>query len=702
MHANNKNIINTSPSLIFFGGLFIVSAVLFIRQPIEAVDTDLWFHLSGGRYFFSNYEISHNSFFSFLSPERTKINYSWFFQVLIYKIYSLAGYQGLIFLRAFIFLMIITVLYCLLDKTQNQKIFPFMFMAFVLLLLMRCLIIRPHVFSFLFLLLFIYILEINPKRIIFLPLIGILWINMHGIAYPVMILVTVSYAADFFYERIKKGTPFNQRQIFQLLFLVITMFTIFISPHGTGLLTVPFISTEYASQYIQELGGDGFNFAGFFNFSIKHLTPSLETLFNIIFLLVIIFVTIKFIKKKLPISHFLLFCGAIFLLIRSNNRFMYEFSLLSLPILNTKAFCYQKEKNIFQNKWVYCVFLLLLAVSTYGYSTKYFSNTPKYPISNANLPMGVTTFLKNIDSKGTVLNFPNSGGFLQWMLYPKYQVAMDMEVPHLFNDKDFFYVINAFFDDAGFKNFISKYEPSFITVPVSIYLNYNIGKRFRPNYGCVFFDDSEVLFVNKEKLPKVATEFGLVIDPALLVNLDAALLNRGITKDEKIVQNLFQMDALYPNCKMVNWAIANIFLEKKEFDFAEKYAHRITTTYPESYQGYKLIGDINLYSENYKEAISNYNIALRKKKDPEIYKNLSFCYVKTENFQKAYHTLKNGIDIYSTEVHYNDLFKLGLLSLQLNKKNESQMLMEFTDYKTPECETELKSRIQSIMNSLNY
>ncbi len=700
-YPEKNKAINLSFSLLFFGCTFLVFAVLFIRQPIEAVDTDLWYHLNGGRYFFDNNEIASNSFFSFLSPERIKVNYYWLFQVLVYKVYSFSGYHGLIFLRAFVFLLIISLLYSFLDKTQNRKLLPFIFMLFGLLLLMRCLLVRPHIFSFLFLILFIYILEIAPQKSICLPFIGLLWVNMHGIAYPVMILIIVSYTTGIFYKRIKNNAPLDKKQILQLLFLTFSMLTIFVSPHGTKLLTVPFISTKYASQYIQELGGRGMHIADFLTFHVTNLAPSLQTIFNIIFLMVISSVIIKSFKKKLRISHILLFGGATFLLIKSSSRFMYEFSLLSLPLLNTKNVFVRDDKVSYINNFFYYSCFLVLLISTYGHAAKYFSNPPTYPVSMVGLPTGISTFLKKIDTKGTVLNFPNTGGYLQWMLYPDYQIAMDMEVPHLFTDKDFFYVLNAFFDDSGFKNFYAQYNPSYITVPIYIYLNYNILKKFSPEYVCVFFDDAEALFVNKAKLPEIADEFALTLDPALLVNFDMSLLQRGIQKNHEIIQDLFHVETIYPNCKMINWAISNIFIDKKEYDSAEKYASRIIQDFPDSYIGYNLLGDIKSYAELYNEAILDYKTALEKTDDLDIYKKLSVCYVKIENYQKAYHTLKKGLDIYSTEIQHEDIFKLGLLALQLNKKDEARMLMEFADYKTPDSETDLKNRIQIILDNAN-
>jgi len=214
-----------------------MSAFFFIQWPFEGTDTDMWYHMNGGRYFFENHEISNTSFFSFLSPQRERTNYYWLFQVLIFKIYSYAGYHGLIFFRSAVFLAIVYLIFRFLLKDQSSKLLLFIFMFYPLLLFQRCMLARPHIISFLFITLFLYIIEFHPRKIKYLPFLGVLWMNIHGIEYPVLIIITLSYIIDFFFRRIKLQTPSNRTERTYILSLVISMATIFITPHFVKLLT---------------------------------------------------------------------------------------------------------------------------------------------------------------------------------------------------------------------------------------------------------------------------------------------------------------------------------------------------------------------------------------------------------------------------------------------------------------------------------
>ena len=95
--------------------------VYFFRLPVVASDTDLWYHLNGGRYLFDTGSIPHTGFFSFLTPEKQWVDYYWLFQAVIYKIYSLAGYAGIIVFRAVLYLATISLVFQYLYKNRVEK-----------------------------------------------------------------------------------------------------------------------------------------------------------------------------------------------------------------------------------------------------------------------------------------------------------------------------------------------------------------------------------------------------------------------------------------------------------------------------------------------------------------------------------------------------------------------------------------------------
>ena len=109
------------PELLYACALLGMLGVLFLLYPIRYIDSDLWIHLSDGRYFFDHHAIPNDSYFSFLDPPRASPNFRWLFQVLVYRLFTWGGYQALIVLRAGLYLLSAAAILGLLWKGQRGR-----------------------------------------------------------------------------------------------------------------------------------------------------------------------------------------------------------------------------------------------------------------------------------------------------------------------------------------------------------------------------------------------------------------------------------------------------------------------------------------------------------------------------------------------------------------------------------------------------
>jgi hypothetical protein len=74
--------------LAFLAVFGLAIAVALARWPIVAVDTDLWYHLSAGRFIAQNHALPNDAFFSFLRPSPHWLDYYWLAQLLFYGIHG--------------------------------------------------------------------------------------------------------------------------------------------------------------------------------------------------------------------------------------------------------------------------------------------------------------------------------------------------------------------------------------------------------------------------------------------------------------------------------------------------------------------------------------------------------------------------------------------------------------------------------------
>ncbi len=96
--------------------------IYFFSMPIKMGDTDMWYHLNGGRYFWEHMTIPNTSFFSFIDPPREWINYFWGFQALIFKIYENVDYFGLLLLRALLSSATLIMVFFTSNQINSLKI----------------------------------------------------------------------------------------------------------------------------------------------------------------------------------------------------------------------------------------------------------------------------------------------------------------------------------------------------------------------------------------------------------------------------------------------------------------------------------------------------------------------------------------------------------------------------------------------------
>ncbi|QWR77906.1 tetratricopeptide repeat protein [Candidatus Magnetomonas plexicatena] len=657
--------------------------------PIVKGDTDIFYHLSGGRYITTHMKIPTTSYFSFVSPQRMWVDYYWLFQVFTYKIYSLFGSFGLVFVRSLIFLVTELIVFMFLLKGKNKSLpyVTFIFSMYFLLLLPRGLQSRPHAVSYLCVAVFIYILEFKREKIWLLPVIAALWVNFHGIEYPVMILIAGTYLFEAYVSRVRERRHFTKDEYVFLLSLTLVLCCVYLTPHGVALLKTSFISTKYASEYITELVK--LPLSNYFSFSVNTKEVSSQTVFSLFLIVTVTAVAASI--RKLRLSHLILFLAGAVLILKA-NRFTLEFSLLVLPLISASSPVKKSDGALFHTPSIVVVSLILMTIPFI-----YVQMLLKaLPVSKSVVPHGVVSFLKKVNTGGTIMNHPNSGGFLEWELYPKYKIFMDMEIPFLFKDEDMFDAVSSFTNPSALRRFLSAYKPDYISVPLPNGTFKDMIAQY-PEYRIVFFDDVEVLYAkNSEITEKYVLK---TIDPFTLTGLDIRRLTPDIR--ESFLKEMRLVNATDPDIELVNQVLAIILTEEKKYDEAMVYVDAMIRVSPLNPRASLLKGDLLNRQGKYKEAVKALKTALSNaaedavKKD--IYKKLWYSYSSLKKDKEAYEMLSKAIDIFTFGSTHEDLYALGLLAFTTGKTDEAFTLFTFAIKKAPDNDTLWKERIEKML-----
>jgi hypothetical protein len=243
--------------------VIILFLALFSMAMRPIADPDFWWHLRTGQWIVETHAIPHADPFSFSNQGKTWLAHEWLSEILIYGIYQIGGY-GLLIL---IFAAIITATFLLVYLRSAER--PYI-AGFALLLGALATAptwgVRPQVISYLLFALFLFLLDRyaetrKTKYLIPIPILMLLWVNLHA-GYALGFAIIGIYIVGDIFELIKvkvtkngsTNSPILRNILILCGILVLSVLAALANPNGIRLLTYPFetLSSQAMQQNIQE------------------------------------------------------------------------------------------------------------------------------------------------------------------------------------------------------------------------------------------------------------------------------------------------------------------------------------------------------------------------------------------------------------------------------------------------------------------
>lgn len=296
--------------------LFIIGfSSLILVRTFEV--SDYWWHVKSGLYILENQSIPFQDPFSWYGKEINLnwISHEWLGAVILALFHSVFGSQfgGYLF-NIICLLSSFVLLFLFNEKSFFKNIrFTFIWTTLGLALASSSLNARPQLFSVLLLILTVGLLEkfkqnARSKSIWYLPIIAILWANLHGgssnLVYIIPTLYLLAHLKAFNLKK-WKGETLSKPQLKQLFFVTILSFScLAINPHHTQIWVYPYenMADQFMMSIIQEWR-----------------SPDLKLITDWAFFIQFAIIGIIFIQteKKIKCHHFLLIACFIALNLRS-------------------------------------------------------------------------------------------------------------------------------------------------------------------------------------------------------------------------------------------------------------------------------------------------------------------------------------------------------------------------------------------------
>ena len=458
-------------SFSFFLLCFAFFLMLFLR-----IDIDYFWHYKAGEYMVKHATILTKDIFSWSLYHFPWMSHEWLFEVLLYGLHIVFGKFHL-----FVYVFFITI--CLLfflfftQKKEYLKNIPFtllwtVFFALIFVGLSG----RPQLLSFLLLaisvwLVFSFFYHPNSKRIYFLPLISLIWSNVHGgssnLVYLLCLIAVFCGMFSFSFSKIEAKRLSKKQIITYLVIAVLCMITICINPHGISMLWYPYqnMANSLMLSTIAEWQPSNLN-------EMSHYV-------YFAFALLVIFIFI-FSKKKIRFVDIIFYLVFLYLGLKSIRFWFFSYVVFSFFI-----FYYIPKRKLDSYT---CSMILLLSVVLLLIFGRVFSYSRV--ISEKTLSDDAISVLKEEKPK-RLFNYYDYGAYLIYCDIPVFiDGRADLYSSYVYEDYQNISRLNY-----SFPKLINQYQFDYFIVPKkSGIASYLKGNR---QYDLIYQDDRCVIFKTK-------------------------------------------------------------------------------------------------------------------------------------------------------------------------------------------------------------
>jgi len=417
--------------------------------------------------------------FSLFSPPMPWPTHEWFSDVLMAAINKISGLTGVVIFFIFIISIAYSLLFKILRSNEGNIFVDILLIVLVLITSQMHWLARPHVFSLLLLIIWYYIVDSfqNDRNnfLYLLPLVMLLWINLHGgfILGFIIIVIYIAYNLGELYISKNTDKELHKRRVKCLFFAAIASVLLSLAnPKGFHTLLFPF--EVVSNRLIMD------NYGEFLspNFHSVPFTP-----FRFFLLLMIAFLgAFKGKLNFIELAFILIFTNMALL----SSRFIPLFAIIIAPVLskhgnimlnninnNFSNFIVNKARvhesiDKYARGYIWPIIAILVVVGLTA------STRIKYKFDEKIKPVDAVEFLKKEHISGNMFNDDEFGDYIIYSAYPQYKVFIDGRADIYGNEKiqDYLNVANI---RPGWEKVIEKYNIDWIIFnadsPLSQYLN---------------------------------------------------------------------------------------------------------------------------------------------------------------------------------------------------------------------------------------
>lgn len=387
---------------------YLLLLIGIFRLFFPPIDPDFGWHYKYGEYFMQHLALLKDNIFSYNLVDYKWFNSYWLAEVILYVSHHFLGdvFAGIVFSTIFAF----TLLFFIKTKSTRFATVAITYLIAVTVCANVFITVRPMFFSTLFWIALAEILVYAPKYKRYLPLIFLLWANMHA-EFLIGLFVFGIYSIDFTVQMWRRK---NYKAIIEnTIIFGGSLFVTLVNPYGINLWTT--LLKELSQPFKADVG------------EWKPLSISFESLPSFVLLTILLPATVMYAKAKKSFWYGVI--GIFFALFSFKSTYMIRLLVIfSIPTLIWLLDFLTKDrldKFKLLRMWVMPIMYGIAAVYlvTFIKNVADANNMAKW--SRAwQYPYDAVQILQTQKPTGNLFNIYWWGGYLIWQL-PTYKTFVD-------------------------------------------------------------------------------------------------------------------------------------------------------------------------------------------------------------------------------------------------------------------------------------
>ena len=479
--------------------------VLRKGQTMLNMDGDLPLHLTQGRYMLEFGKIPLRDVFSHTLAGQPVAQHKWLAQVIFAFAERIFSLEGVVILSAVVIASAFWLVFKQIRRDEHSliAILPGIFLGIVTSMVHW--LTRPHVFTFLFLAAWIMVLDQfrkgNLKRWWYLPILMVLWVNMHG-GYIAGLVTWFLFGCGTLWDEIFqcKIDDYPLPAHFWRYYLLAGVTSIgasLLNPSGFGLwrLIIRHLGNDYLASITYEFQSPNFHNLSFWPFLIM------------IGLLVVL---IGLSQKKHPTG--LLLNVAVWMLFGLHTaRNIPLFAIVAIPLI-VKGVDDLLNSSLSEIRFIrvikerdtrirnidahlkgvlWPVIIFLLAVLLLGFGQRLNDQDLGYHFDPDVFPVLAVDWLEDNPQDGEMFNEFLWGGYIQYRLWPDKRVFIDPNAD--FYGEDFIReYLQVYYSQEGWESVLAKYDVTWAILPPESAAADAINSQLE--WDIIYEDDVAVIF----------------------------------------------------------------------------------------------------------------------------------------------------------------------------------------------------------------